>query len=88
LGVVASTSFWSSLLGLARPFSDDKIDESGDVPSFTGGGSCIACVTASMSPRRRAGGGDCNRGGRGGAGELGLNAYIVLGGGGSESAVA
>lgn len=35
----------------------------------TKGGSCSACLTASMSPRRLAGGGECNLGGRGGGGE-------------------
>jgi len=90
MGVMASISSEfsvSSLDKFANMLSNDEVDgfEDGAVIEV---GSCKACVTASTSPRWRAGGGDCKRGGRGGIGEVGLAAKIALGGGGSGPAVA
>jgi hypothetical protein len=45
-------------------------------------------VTGSISPRRRVGGGELSRGGRGGGGEFGVTLKTALGGGGSGPAVA
>lgn len=54
----------------------------------TDAGNCRACLTASMSPRARAGWGEFKRGGRGGAGEFVSMLNMARGGGGRGPAIA
>lgn len=54
----------------------------------TDGGSCRACLTASISPLERAGFGEFRRGGRGGGGVLVSILNVARGGGGKGPAVA